>query len=40
MTALRAKDALLCFATRGFNFAARKFNLDTPAKASTLEFPL
>ena len=30
MTAPRAKDALFCFATRGFNFATRKINLDTP----------
>ena len=26
----RAKDALFCFATRGFNFATRKTNLNTP----------
>ena len=31
MTAPSAKDARFCFATRGFNFAARKTNLDTPA---------
>ena len=30
MTALRAKDALFCFAKSGFNFATRKTNLDTP----------
>ena len=29
MIFLRAKAAL-CFATRGFNFATRKTNLDTP----------
>ena len=31
MTAQRVKDALFCFATRGFNFATRKTNQDTPA---------
>ena len=30
MTAPCAKHALFCFATRGFNFATRKTNLDTP----------
>ena len=30
MTAPNNKDALFCFATRGFNFFARKTNLDTP----------
>ena len=30
MAAPRAKDALFCFATRGFKFATRKINLDTP----------
>ena len=30
MTALRDKDAIFCFATRGFNFFTRKTNLDTP----------
>ena len=29
-TALCAKDALFYFATRGFHFATRKTNLDTP----------
>ena len=32
MRAPRAKDALFCFATRGFNFATRKNNLNTPDK--------
>ena len=30
MMALRANDALFFLATRGFNFATRKTNLDTP----------
>ena len=30
MTAPCAKDALFCFATRGFIFATRKTNLNTP----------
>ena len=30
MTTQCAKDDLFCFATRGFNFATRKTNLDTP----------
>ena len=30
MRASHAKDALFCFATRGFNFATRKTNLDNP----------
>ena len=30
MMALHAKDALFCFTTRGFNFATRKTNLNTP----------
>ena len=29
----RAKDALLCFATRGFNFATRQTNLDTTVQS-------
>ena len=32
MTVLCNKDALFCFATRGFNFATRKTNLDIPDK--------
>ena len=30
MMAQRAKNALFYFATRGFNFATRKTNFDTP----------
>ena len=33
MTAPHAKDALFCFATRGFNFATRKTSLDTLVSA-------
>ena len=33
MTAPHAKDALVCFATRGFNFATRKTSLDTLVSA-------
>ena len=32
MTAPRARDALFCLSTRGFNFATRKTNVDIPDK--------
>ena len=32
MTALHARDALFCFSIRGFSFATRKTNVDTPDK--------
>ena len=32
MTAPHARDALFCFSTRGFNFATRKTNVDSPDK--------
>ena len=35
MTAPLAKDALFCFATGGFNFVARKTDLDTPVYERT-----
>ena len=36
MTAPHAEDALFCFATRSFNFATKKSNLDTPERLEVL----
>ena len=38
MMAPRTKDALFCFATRGFDFATRKTNVDTPENINNLKF--